>query len=223
MSLARLKTRFNSILTSINGSSATGFSTSVENAFEALTLVTVMNEYKRVYGNIHTLVHPTNPKFLNQKPGNFWIERSFRIDFVSGHSFYFTADVEVFGLEALNTNSPSGVLFEADVIVIPTDKVNDIINNFNRHPAPQHIDSAFECKYGHFNKSQLRELLGLKRHLSYINGHGRHTAVSTPQLFSMPVRNSTPPIALKMARPRRLTFFDLNTARLYDLEQIVVR
>lgn len=218
MSLAALKTKFNSLLRSINGSSSTNFATTVETGYEALALASVMTEYKRVYGRIISLTHPTNSKFLNQKPGKFRLDRSFKIEFQSGQTFYFAADIEVFGLEALNQNRPIGVLFEADVVVIPEPLANDVINNFRGYPAPQHIDSAYECKFGSYHKGQLRELLGLKRHLSYLNGN----TTTRPTLFATPILNSQPAIALKMVRPRRHKFLDITTATLYDLEQIIV-
>ena len=107
---------------------------------------------------------------------------------------------------------------KADVVVVPEPLANDVINNFGGYPAPQHIDSAYECKFGSYQKGQLRELLGLKRHLGYLNG----SAAKTPTLFTTPILNSHPAIALKMVRPRRLKFFDKTTASLYDLEQIIV-
>lgn len=219
MSLELLKTKFNSLLTSINGSSSTNFATTVETGYEALALVSVMTEYKRVYGGIISLTLPTNSKFLNQKPGRFRIDRSFKIEFLSGQIFYFAADIEVFGLEALNQKRPIGILFEVDVVVIPEQFANDVINNFNGYPAPQHIDSAYECKFGSYHKGQLRELLGLKRHLCYLN----RNASTTRTLFTTPILSSQPPIALKMVRPKRLKFFDQTTAILFDLEQIIVK
>ena len=220
MSLTTLKNKFNSLLLALNGSSSTKFSNTVEAGYEALTLVTVMNEYKRIYGPVKNLIHPTNNKFLNQSPGRFRIDRSFKVDFVSGDSFYFAADIEVFGLEAYNQHIPVGVLFEADVVVIPESMENDVINNFNGYPAPQHIHSAFECKFGKYHKSQLRELLGLKRHLCYI-GRQKRTP-RTKSLFGTQIVKSRPSIALKMVRPRRLKFLDRPTASLYDLQQIIV-
>lgn len=218
MSIATLKARFNSILSSINRSTTTNFSTTVETAYEALTLASVMNEYKRVYGNIANVIHPIHSGFLNQKPGKFRVERSFRIDFVNGETFFFAADVEVFGLNAFSRGLPGGMVFEADVVVIPENHHLDVINNFNGYPAPQHLHSAYECKFGSYNKSQLREFLGLKRHISFLgNGHP-----PTHTLFSNPIVNSFPAIALKMVRPRTQKFFDLSTATLYDLEQIIV-
>ncbi len=220
MSLAALKTKFNSLLSNINGSTSTNFATTVETGYEALALAAVMTEYKRVYGRIDRLTHPTNGKFLNQKPGKFRTGRSFKIEFQSGETFYFAADIEVFGLEAFNQNRPIGVLFEADVVVIPEQFANDVINNFRGYPAPQHIHSAYECKFGSYHKGQLRELLGLKRHLCYLNGNA--TATATATLFTTQIVSSSPAIALKMIRPRVHKFFDRTTATLYDLEQIIV-
>lgn len=216
--LQQLKNRFNGLLTSINGSSSTEFSTTVETGYEALALAFVMTEYRRVYGTITNLTYPTSSSFLNQKPGRFRIDRSFKMDFANGKSFYFAADVEVFGLEALNNSGPVGTLFEADIVVIPELKANDIINNFRGYPAPQHIDSAYECKFGSYHKGQLREFLGLKRHLCFLCRHPS----TKPQLFGIPIQQSIPDIPLKLVRPRVQMFFDSSTASLYDLEQIIV-
>lgn len=218
MSLASLKAKFNTLLTGINGSVSGNFATTVETGYEALVLAAVMQEYKNAYGPLTRLTHPVSSNFLNQKPGKFRIDRSFRMDFQSGESFYFAADIEVFGLEAFNRSTPVGILFEADVVVIPEPFATDVINNFRGYPAPQHIHSAYECKFGSYHKGQLRELLGLKRHLSYLNG----PPAATQTLFSRQVLNSHPPIALKMARPRIHKFFDRTTATLYDLEQILI-
>ncbi|MEQ8909533.1 MAG: hypothetical protein RIC95_10100 [Vicingaceae bacterium] len=218
MTLPQLKNKFNGLLGTLNGSSSTNFATTVAAGYEALALAAVMNEYKRVYGRIRSFAQPTNSRFLNQKPGKFRINRSFKIEFNNGQSFYFAADIEVFGLEAFNKKIPIGILFEADVVVIPENCANDVINNFRGYPAPQHIDSAYECKFGQYNKGQLRELLGLKRHLCYLNGPPSRK----PTLFSLQINNSQPEIALKMVRPKRHKFFDRPTSLLFDLEQIVV-
>jgi hypothetical protein len=215
--LEQMKSRFNGLLATINGSSSTNFSTTVETGYEALALATVMAEYRRAHGAIMNLTHPTNNSFLNQKPGRFRIDRSFKMDFVNGKSFYFAADVEVFGLEALNNSAPTGTLFEADIVVIPTHNANAVIRNFQGYPAPQHIDSAYECKFGSYHKGQLREFLGLKRHLCFLGGHPS----TKPQLFGIPILQSRPDIALKLVRPRIQRFFDTSTASLYDLEQII--
>jgi len=218
MSLASLKSKFNALLANINGSTTINFATTVETGYEALALARIMQEYKTVYGTISNFTHPTNNKFLNQKPGKFRIDRSFKIDFRSGDSFYFAADIEVFGLEAFNHNNPVGILFEVDIVVIPSVHANEVINTFKGYPAPQHIHSAYECKYGSYNKGQLRELLGLKRHLCYLN----NSAITSSTLFSTKILKSNPPIVLNMVRPRQQIFFDFATAQLYDLEQIIV-
>ena len=219
MSLATLKSKFNTLLTAINGTTTFNFSTTVETAYEALVLANVMNEYKRIFGPLLNLTHPTNNKFLNQKPGRFKIDRAFKLDFPNNVSFYVATDIEVFGLEALNLNRAVGILFEADVVVIPEAAANDVLTTFRGYPAPHHIHSAYECKFGSYNKGQLREFLGLKRHLCFLGNHTGHTSTT---LFSSAVSNSTPPVALKMARPRRQKFFDRTTATLYDLEQLII-
>jgi len=218
MSLATLRSRFDSLLTAINGTSSSNFSTRVENAYEALVLARVMTEYHAVYGTIRSFSFPIHAGFLNQSPGRFFVERSFKIVFASGQTFYFSADVEIFGLKAYNIGSPVGIKFEADVVVIPETAVTDITNIFNGYPAPQHLDSIYECKFGSFNKGQLRELLGLKRHITFLQ-RPRHLK---PRLFSQQIHNSNPPIAVKMARPTVRRFLDGATADFYDLEQIIV-
>jgi hypothetical protein len=218
MTLTQLKNKFNNLLSNINGSTSVNFSTTVAAGYEALTLASVMQEYKRVYGQILNFTHPASNSFVNQKPGKFRLNRSFKIEFQNGNTFYFATDLEVFGLEAYQQQKPIGVLFEADVVVIPESQASDVINNFNGYPAPQHIDSAYECKFGKYNKGQLRELLGLKRHLSFLGP----SSSTGPTIFSAQIINSNPPIPLKMVRPRLQKFFDISTARLYDLEQIII-
>lgn len=218
MSIAALRSKFDHLLTTINGSTSTNFSTTVETAYEALVLARVMTEYHTVYGTIQSVIYPSHISFLNQKPGKFRVSRSFKIEFTGGHSFYFAADVELLGLNALKAGRPEGVKFETDVVVVPEHAVNDVINLFDGYPAPQHLDSIYECKFGSYNKGQLRELLGLKRHTSFLQSslHIR------PTLFSQTVNNSYPAIAIKMARPVVHRFFDRATATFYDLEQIIV-
>lgn len=216
--LNQLKNRFNILLTSINGKNTINFSTTVETGYEALALAYVMTEYVRVYGRIINVILPTNSSFLNQKPGKFRIDRSFKIEFTNGQSFYFAADIEVFGLEALENSKPSGTLFEADIVVIPESEANEVLTTFRGYPAPQHIDSAYECKFGSYNKGQLREFLGLKRHLCYLAGYPS----MKPKLFTIPVLKSRPDIALKLVRPKVQKFLDNSTALMYDLEQIIV-
>jgi hypothetical protein len=161
---------------------------------------------------------------LNQAPGKFSIDKSFRIDFANGESYYFAADVEVFGLTAMLQNSPQGMLFEVDVVVIPKQRVHDMLNNYRGYPAPQHIDSVYECKFGKYHKGQLRELLGLRRHISYLEGDSiRHAINHVPNhLFYFEILNSSPPIPVKMIRPLRCSFFDLATASLYDMQEVVI-
>lgn len=221
MSLATLRARFDSLLGTINGSTTTNFSTTVENAYEAVALAHVMNEYKRIFGPVRRLVHPINNKFLNQSPGKFRIDRSFKVEFLTGLSFYFAADIEVFGL--LAQLGPVGDLFEADVVVIPEIEANDVLTNYRGYPAPRHIHSIYECKFGSYHKGQLRELLGLKRHLCFLAGKTTTPVPATAaDLFGYATVNSAPNIPLKLVRPRRLTFFNANTSRLYDLQEIVV-
>lgn len=218
MSLTTLKNKFNSLLSTLNGTTTVNFSTTVETAYEALVLANVMNEYKRIFGPLRNLTHPTHSSFLNQKPGRFRTDRAFKLEFANNHSFYVAADIEVFGLEALDQGRPIGILFEADVVVIPEVHANEVVTTFRGYPAPQHIHSAYECKFGSYNKGQLREFLGLKRHLCFLGNQG----VSATRLFTSIIANSFPPIYLKMARPRRHKFFDRTTATMYDLEQLII-
>src|SRR5690349_8037755 len=129
MPLTILKNKFNTLLTTINGSSTLNFSTTVETAYEALVLANVMNEYKRIFGPLLNLTHPTNSKFLNQKPGRFRIDRAFKLYFSNNVSFYVATDIEVFGLEALTQNRAVGILFEADVVVIPETAAIDVLTS----------------------------------------------------------------------------------------------
>jgi len=216
MSVATLRTKFDSLLRAINGTTSTNFSARVENAYEALVMASVMTEYCAVYGAIRNFHFPSHPRFLNQSPGKFRVSRAFKIEFTSSEAFYFAADVELFGLNAMT--GPAGIKFEADVVVIPVNTVYDIINNFDDYPAPQHLDSIYECKFGSYNKGQLRELLGLKRHTCYL----RPSSTALRTLFIQPIVNSHPPIALKMVRPVVHLFFDRVTADFYDLEQIII-
>src|ERR1700761_2206428 len=101
MSLAQLRVKFDTLLKRLNASAITHqFSSTVENAYEALVLVNVMAEYARVNGGILTMIGPPAGSFLNQGPGKFRINKSFKIDFTNGESFYFSADIEIFGLAA---------------------------------------------------------------------------------------------------------------------------
>lgn len=224
MSIVKLKSKFDSLLNRLNGASVTKFSSTVESAYEALVLAEVMTEYKRIKGTINTITVPVAGSFLNQSPGKFNLNKSFKIEFANRESFYFAADVEVWGLAALEQNSRVGVLFEADVVVIPEYHALDVINNFDGYPAPQHLDSVYECKFGKYSKNQLRELLGLRRHISYLAGRSMTHANNhdSHKLFNFQTLNAEPGIPLKMVRPVRRTFFDLDTASLYDLQEVVV-
>jgi hypothetical protein len=223
MSLSAMRMKFDGLLKSLNGTSSAKFSTVLENGYEALVLASVMTEYTRVYGAISNLIHPTHPGFLKQKPGRFEIARSFKIEYTGGASFYFCTDVEIYGLEAFTTLTPRGGLFEVDVAVIGESHVGEILQMFNGYPGPQHLHSIYECKYGSYNKGQLRELLGLRRHVSMLRHDQRVFRSHSPSdLFSFEALNSDPVIPLHIARPRQLRFLNSSTANFYDLNQIVI-
>jgi hypothetical protein len=224
MNIAILKNKFDSLLKTLNGTTVAQFSSTVESGYEALVLAKVMAEYVRIKGGIVAIDAPPAGSFINQGPGRFRIGKSFRIEFANGESFYFAADVEVFGLAALNQIRPVGILFEADVVVIPQAFAQDIINNYDGYPAPQHLDSVYECKFGQYSKGQLRELLGFRRHVSYLRGRSMNPANNNNprHLFKFKVLNSNPPIAVKMARPKTRVFFDIDTASLYDLQELKI-
>lgn len=223
MTLPQLRSKFDGILAGLNSNPTINFCGAVEAAYEAYVLATSIREYARVYSGVSNIVHPSSSSFLNQKPGKFRTARAFKVTFGSGESFYFATDIEVYGLAARHSNAPSGVKFEADVVVIHEKFVGDIDRSFSGYPAPQHLDSVYECKFGSFSKGQLRELLGLRRHISVLQGFYLHASPPDPTaLDHRPVRNADPSIAIKMARPMNHSFFDIQTQLLYDLQQIVV-
>lgn len=223
MPLTQLRNKFDRLLRNLNGLTTANFSTVVENGYEALVLANVMTEYHRIHGQIARITHPVHPNFLNQNPGRFSLDRAFKVEFVSGESFFFATDVEVFGIEALNLNAPIGGVFEADVVVINERFVNDILQNYHGYPAPQHINSLYECKFGHYYKGQLRELLGLKRHISFLQGVDTNNRPNNPAcIFRFEMRNSNPPILLFIVRPRALAFLTRTTSNLFDLDQLVI-
>ncbi|HLG40487.1 MAG TPA: hypothetical protein VI461_12495 [Chitinophagaceae bacterium] len=223
MTTQSLRKKFNSILGHLNSGSTTNFCNKVEAAFEALTLAHIMQEYSRIHGNANKVSQPTHPHFLNQKPGRFTTERAFEVTFKDGNEFYFATDVEVWGLNAYQANGRRGIKFEADVVVIRTEYAADIDMNFDGYPAPQHLDCLCECKFGKYNKGQLREMLGLRRHVSYLKNNGATSTQDPAALYQMAVNNTFPVIPLFMARPKSLAFFDNDTAGLYDLKQVVIK
>lgn len=225
MDLTLINAKFNSILSSLNSHPTVNFCTAVESGYEALTLAHVIQEYARILGGVHTMIHPASQRFLNQKNAPFTIERSFKVSFNDGSTFYFATDVEVHGLPALESRSPIGDIFEADIVVIPEKSALDIVQNYYGFPAPQHLHSVYECKFGQYKKSHLRELLGLRRHVSFVRGPIRNGQFSLDpnSLFYRAVINSRPAIAVKMVRPKYLNFFSPDAQHFFDLHQIVVK
>jgi hypothetical protein len=221
MTTGQLRTKFDTILGNLNSNPTINFCNAVEAAFEALVLASAISEYARVYGGVRAITHPSSPQFLNQKPGKFRTARAFKVKFNSGQSFYFATDIELYGLAGMKR--PLGIKFEADVVVIDKTHIIDIDRIYRGYPAPQHLHSVYECKFGKYNKGQLRELLGLRRHVSFLRGD--HVTPIPPQpnaLDQRPIVNADPTIAVKMARPYARAFFDMQTQMLYDLQQIVV-
>ena len=219
MDLILLKAKFNSILGRLNSHPTVNFCNKVEAAFEALTMARMMQEYARIHGGVVSIVHPTSSAFLNQKPGTFKRSRAFEVTFTSGDVYYFATDVEVWGLNAREADRPMGIKFEADVVVIRSQYTAEIHKRFSNYPAPQHLDCVCECKFGEYNKGQLRELLGLRRHISILINRDTNTVFEPSALFSFRINNASPVVAIFMARPRNLAFFDIASAALYDLRQ----
>ncbi|SDP94720.1 hypothetical protein SAMN05428975_3982 [Mucilaginibacter sp. OK268] len=219
MSVLSLKAKFDSLLTGLKSVSTVRFSKTVESAYEALVLADLMQEYARIKSGVKNINSPAAGYFLNQAPGKFRKEQSFFIEFNNGEAYYFAADVEVFGLVARERSAPTGMLFEADAVVIKSELADEVITDYDGYPAPQHIDCLIECKFGRYYKGQLRELLGLRRHVSLLGRKIAHAPV-TGALYGIGLQRAVPPIALFMARPIAATFVDINTAELYDLGQI---
>lgn len=222
MNLLLLRAKFDSILGQLNLHPTVGFCGKVEAAFEALTMAHVMREYARIHNGVININHPRYPHFLNQKPGKFTTFRAFEVTFNGGHEYYFATDVEVWGLKAMETRRPIGIKFEADVVVIRKEYAQEIHKDFNDYPAPHHLDCVCECKFGEYNKGQLRELLGLRRHISYLRGTQSISILEPSALYYEQVNNAFPVIPVFMTRPRNLTFFDKETASMYDLKQVVI-
>ncbi|MDF2189846.1 hypothetical protein [Paraflavitalea sp. CAU 1676] len=188
-----------------------------EMAFEAVICAKAINEYAKVYGQPLAVTPPV--QFLNQKPGRFDPAKAFKVQFPTT-TFYFATDVECYGLAAMGTKGPAGDIFEADVVVIEESHVSEILNQFGGLPAPQHLNAAYECKFGAYHKSQLRELLGFRRHLSYLNTpSGNNHPLGFP--FGLAVNNADPSVQIILFRPTNLSFLTPQTADLYNLYQEV--
>lgn len=225
MTLQALKNKFNKLLRELNNNRKVdvGFSTVVEAGYEALVLAQVMKEYRRVYGPAIKVEPPALRTFLNQKPGQFRTDKAFEVTFQNGISFYFAADIELFGLHCTVDKRPHGMLFEADVVVIPAKNLVEVLSKFRGYPAPQHLHAVYECKFGKYDKGQLRELLGLRRHLTALSDVDVATRRPDPAaLHQFVCKNASPSIPIKMVRPRLQRFYDQETANLYDLQQLAV-
>jgi hypothetical protein len=225
MTLQALKSKFNKLVRELNNNRRVdmGFSTVVEAGYEALVLAQVMKEYRRIHGPAIRVEPPARGSFLNQKPGQFRTDKAFEITFQKGRSFYFATDIELFGLYCTVDKRPHGMLFEADIVVIPVENIVEVLSTFRGYPAPQHLHAVYECKFGKYNKGQLRELLGLRRHLSALNGNDVATRHPDPTaLHEYVCKNAKPSIPIKMVRPRLQKFFDQETANLYDLQQLAI-
>jgi hypothetical protein len=209
MTLQASKNKFNKLVRELNNNRRidVGFSTVVEAGYEALVLAQVMKEYRRVYGPATRVEPPALRTFLNQKPGQFRTDKAFEVTFQKGRSFYFAADIELFGLYCTIDKRPHGMLFEADIVVIPTENLVEVLSTFRGYPAPQHLHAVYECKFGKYNKGQLLELLGLRRHLTALDG--RDVAARQPDpaaLHEFVCKNAYPSIPIKMVRPRLQKF-----------------
>jgi hypothetical protein len=220
--LSDLHDKFNGLLENLNATSARSFCNTVESAYEALVLASVMTEYARLKGGVASIFNPPSDQLLNLAPGRFSAEKAFLVFFNNGESFFFAADVEIFGLLAKERRKPGGMLFEADVVVIPEKFAGEVLHKYNGYPAPMHLDSVYECKFGQYNKGQLRELLGLRRHISYLTHRLVKPIYGPNNLFNLKVQNSYPPVPVNLVRPAFLSFFDVETTALYDLQQLVV-
>lgn len=224
MTLQQLKNKFNRLVRELNNNKKIdmGFSTVVTSGYEALVLAEVMKEYRRVYGRVKRVDPPAKGVFLNQKGGFFRTDRAFEVTFLSGEAFFFAADIEIYGLQCTIDNKPHGVKFEADIIVIPTEKVAEVLSAFRGYPAPQHLHAVYECKFGKYDKGQLRELLGLRRHLSRLIDGDVAPRHDPNALHEFVCKNAKPSIPIKMVRPKLQKFFDEETANLYDLQQLAI-
>lgn len=218
-SAADLEKEFVKLLKKVKGNPTAEFPAIAEIAFEAVVCAKTINEYAKIYGTPRSIVNPV--KFLNQKPGKFNPNKAFKVEFYKS-TFYFVTDVVCYGLSALTQKKPCGDFFEADVVVIEDKHIAEVLNTFNGRPAPQHLNAAYECKFGSYHKSHLRELLGFRRHISFLN---------TPSInnhpngfpYGLAIANSQPDIQVILFRPvKGLTFFQPDTATLYDLHQQVL-
>ena len=212
-----IRDKFDKLLKNIKGKPTSEFTKMAEMGFEALVCVKTINEYVKIYGSPVSVVNPKS--FLNQKPGKFNPEKAFKISF-NAATYYFATDVECYGLPAAKQMRPIGDIFEADVVVINEKFVDEIIDGYNGYPAPQHLEAAYECKFGKYNKSQLRELLGFRRHLSFQYVNNPYKYEQTP--YDKETTFADPKVQIMMFRSLDTDFLQNETAKLYDLHQIVL-
>jgi len=212
-----IRKKFDALLGKIKGKPTAEFTKMAEMGFEALVCVQTINEYAKIYGMPVSIVNPLT--FLNQKPGKFWPNKAFKVEF-SSNIYYFATDVECYGLPATQAGKALGDVFETDVVVINERHIHEIMTDYNGHPAPHHLEAAYECKFGKYNRSQMRELLGLRRHLSF-------QIVAKPYVFEdtafgKETRFADPKVQVIMFRSSHAQFLQLETANLYDLHQVIL-
>lgn len=215
--IATIRRKFDTLLGKVKGKPTAEFTKMVEMGFEALVCVQTINEYAKIYGMPILIENPVS--FLNQKPGKFWPNKAFKVSF-STETFYFATDVECFGLPASQARKAVGDVFETDVVVINECHVDEILNVYKGYPAPHHLEAAYECKFGKYHKSQMRELLGLRRHLSFqfIN----KPYIKEDAAYDKETNFSEPKVQVIMFRSSHTDFLEPETAELYDLHQIVL-
>lgn len=212
-----IRRKFDTLLRGVKGTPTAEFTKMAEMGFEALVCVNTISEYAKLYG---MPIHIDNPaSFLNQKPGKFRPTKAFRVSFPN-ETLYFATDVECYGLPATQAGTPIGDVFEADVVVIKERHIDEIMNVYKGYPAPHHLEAAYECKFGKYNRSQMRELLGLRRHLSFQIVHKPYRFEDTP--FGKETKFAEPKVQVIMFRSTSADFLKPETAELYDLHQIIL-
>ncbi|WP_316763680.1 hypothetical protein [Pedobacter aquatilis] len=213
-----IRRKFDALLHKVKGKPTAEFTKMTEMGFEALVCVETINEYARIHGMPRSIDNPAI--FLNQKPGRFNPGKAFRVEFGT-ETYFFATDVECFGLVASQQRRAIGDVFEADVVVIHERHVNEILRDYGGYPAPHHLEAAYECKFGKYNRSQMRELLGLRRHLSFqfTNKLPSHNDVA----FRKETTFAEPNVQIIMFRSSPADFLEPETANLYDLHQIILK
>lgn len=113
-----------------------------------------------------------------------------------------------------------GDVFEADVVVIDECHIHEIMTTYKGNPAPHHLEAAYECKFGKYNRSQMRELLGLRRHLSFLFVDKPY--IHEDAAFDKETKFAKPKVQIIMFRSANAVFLKPETADLYDLHQIII-